>query len=311
MEKGIHYIENVFEYNDLLGVETLHPLVSVIDLSKAHPMKHVRHIFGFYAIFLKEVKCGDLLYGRQHYDYQEGTLVCLAPGQVIGIEDNGEVYQPKGWALVFHPDLVRGTSLGRNIREYSFFSYEVNEALHLSEREREMVVGCFLKIRQELEHAIDRHSKRLIAINIEMLLDYCLRFYERQFITRSNVNHDILARFERLLDDYFAGDRAQREGLPSVKWCAGELCLSPNYFGDLIKKETGKSAQEYIQLKLIATAKNGFWHPTRRSDRSPTNSASNIRSTLPVCSRKSQALPPTNTGRRNIRRRSRLHSIEK
>ena len=151
MEKGIHYIENVFEYNDLLGVETLHPLVSVIDLSKAHPMKHVRHIFGFYAIFLKEVKCGDLLYGRQHYDYQEGTLVCLAPGQVIGIEDNGEVYQPKGWALVFHPDLVRGTSLGRNIREYSFFSYEVNEALHLSEREREMVVGCFLKIRQELE----------------------------------------------------------------------------------------------------------------------------------------------------------------
>lgn len=107
MEKGIHYIENVFEYNDLLGVETLHPLVSVIDLSKAHPMKHVRHIFGFYAIFLKEVKCGDLLYGRQRYDYQEGTLVCLAPGQVIGIEDNGEVYQPKGWALVFHPDLIR------------------------------------------------------------------------------------------------------------------------------------------------------------------------------------------------------------
>lgn len=263
MEKGIHYIENVFEYNDLLGVETLHPLVSVIDLSKAHPMKHVRHIFGFYAIFLKEVKCGDLLYGRQHYDYQEGTLVCLAPGQVIGIEDNGEVYQPKGWALVFHPDLVRGTSLGRNIREYSFFSYEVNEALHLSEREREMVVGCFLKIRQELEHAIDRHSKRLIAINIEMLLDYCLRFYERQFITRSNVNHDILARFERLLDDYFAGDRAQREGLPSVKWCAGELCLSPNYFGDLIKKETGKSAQEYIQLKLIATAKERILAPNK------------------------------------------------
>ena len=261
--KGNPLYRNVFEYNDLLGVETLHPLVSVIDLSKAHPMKHVRHIFGFYAIFLKEVKCGDLLYGRQRYDYQEGTLVCLAPGQVIGIEDNGEVYQPKGWALVFHPDLIRGTSLGRNIREYSFFSYEVNEALHLSEREREMVVGCFLKIRQELEHAIDRHSKRLIAINIEMLLDYCLRFYERQFITRSNVNHDILARFERLLDDYFAGDRAQREGLPSVKWCAGELCLSPNYFGDLIKKETGKSAQEYIQLKLIATAKERILAPNK------------------------------------------------
>ena len=263
MEKGIHYIENVFEYNDLLGVETLHPLVSVIDLSKAHPMKHVRHIFGFYAIFLKEVKCGDLLYGRQRYDYQEGTLVCLAPGQVIGIEDNGEVYQPKGWALVFHPDLIRGTSLGRNIREYSFFSYEVNEALHLSEREREMVVGCFLKIRQELEHAIDRHSKRLIAINIEMLLDYCLRFYERQFTTRSDVNKDALSGFERLLNDYFRDDAPQRDGVPSVRWCAEQLHLSANYFGDLVKKETGKSAQEYIQLKMIDAAKEGLLDPNK------------------------------------------------
>ena len=255
MEKGIHYIENVFEYNDLLGVETLHPLVSVIDLSKAHPMKHVRHIFGFYAIFLKEVKCGDLLYGRQHYDYQEGTLVCLAPGQVIGIEDNGEVYQPKGWALVFHPDLVRGTSLGRNIREYSFFSYEVNEALHLSEREREMVVGCFLKIRQELEHAIDRHSKRLIAINIEMLLDYCLRFYERQFITRENKNKTVLEELENLLDDYIASGRLQGALLPTSEYCATGLGLSVPYFNDLLKFETGKTLDEYFQLRRLETAK--------------------------------------------------------
>ena len=255
MEKGIHYIENVFEYNDLLGVETLHPLVSVIDLSKAHPMKHVRHIFGFYAIFLKEVKCGDLLYGRQHYDYQEGTWVCLAPGQVIGIEDNGEVYQPKGWALVFHPDLVRGTSLGRNIREYSFFSYEVNEALHLSEREREMVVGCFLKIRQELEHAIDRHSKRLIAINIEMLLDYCLRFYERQFITRENKNKTVLEELETLLDDYIASGRLQGALLPTSEYCATGLGLSVPYFNDLLKFETGKTLDEYLQLRRLETAK--------------------------------------------------------
>ena len=255
MEKGIHYIENVFEYNDLLGVETLHPLVSVIDLSKAHPMKHVRHIFGFYAIFLKEVKCGDLLYGRQRYDYQEGTLVCLAPGQVIGIEDNGEVYQPKGWALVFHPDLIRGTSLGRNIREYSFFSYEVNEALHLSEREREMVVGCFLKIRQELEHAIDRHSKRLIAINIEMLLDYCLRFYERQFITRENKNKTVLEELETLLDDYIASGRLQGALLPTSEYCATGLGLSVPYFNDLLKFETGKTLDEYFQLRRLETAK--------------------------------------------------------
>lgn len=261
MENKLLNVETVAQYNEMLGVETLHPLVSVIDMSKAKRMRHVRHTFSLYAIFLKEVKCGNLIYGRQYYDYQEGTLVCLAPGQVIGVEDNGEVFQPKGWALVFHPDLIRGTSLGQHIREYSFFSYEVNEALHLSERERLMVIDSYHKIRHELEHAIDRHSKRLISINIEMLLDYCLRFYERQFITRSNVNRDVLTRFESLLDDYFAGDRTQREGLPTVKHCAGELCLSSNYFGDLVKKETGKTAQEYIQFKLIDLAKERVLDP--------------------------------------------------
>ena len=263
MEKKIRNIETVSEYNDMLGVETLHPLVSVIDLSQARMLRHARQTFSFYAIFLKEVKCGELLYGRNRYDYQEGTLVCLAPGQVIGVEDNGEVYQPKGWALVFHPDLVRGTTLGQHMREYSFFSYEVNEALHLSERERQLVIDSMQKIRHELEHAIDRHSKRLIAIQIETLLDYCLRFYERQFITRTNVNHDVLTRFERLLDNYFNDGQAQRDGIPTVKYCAGELCLSPNYFGDLVKKETGKTAQEYIQLKLIAVAKDRILDPEK------------------------------------------------
>ena len=217
MDSKILHIENVCDYNAQLGVETLHPLVSVVDMAQAHPIRHTRQTFGFYAIFLKEVMCGDMIYGRQYYDYQEGTLVCLAPGQVIGFEDNGEVFQPKGWALVFHPDLIRGTALGQHIREYSYFSYEVNEALHLSERERELVIDCMQKIRHELEHAIDRHSKRLITINIEVLLDYCLRFYERQFITRSHVHRDIVSRFEHLLDDYFADGRAQQEGLPTVK----------------------------------------------------------------------------------------------
>ena len=263
MEKRIRNIETVFEYNDSLGIETLHPQVSVIDLSKAKPIRHARQTFSFYAIFLKEVKCGELLYGRNRYDYQEGTLVCLAPGQVIGIEDNGETYQPKGWALVFHPDLIRVTTLGQHMKEYTFFSYEVNEALHLSERERQLVIDCMQKIRLELEHAIDRHSRRLVAIQIEVLLDYCLRFYERQFITRTTVNHDVLTRFERLLDDYFNDDRAQREGVPTVKYCAGELCLSPNYFGDLVKKETGKTAQEYIQLKLIDVAKDRILDPAK------------------------------------------------
>ena len=261
--KTIININTVSDYNNLFGLETEHPLVSVIDLSKAKPIRHARQTFSFYAIFLKEVKCGELLYGRNRYDYQEGTLVCLAPGQVIGVEDNGETYQPKGWALVFHPDLIRGTTLGQHMKEYTFFSYEVNEALHLSERERQLVIDCMQKIRLELEHAIDRHSRRLVAIQIEVLLDYCLRFYERQFITRTTVNHDVLTRFERLLDDYFNDDRAQREGVPTVKYCAGELCLSPNYFGDLVKKETGKTAQEYIQLKLIDVAKDRILDPAK------------------------------------------------
>ncbi|MCM1312023.1 MAG: AraC family transcriptional regulator [Bacteroides sp.] len=255
MESKIRNIETIAEYNSLLGMETLHPLVSVINLANAQKIRHQRHTFGFYTIFLKEAKCGDIIYGRKYYDYQEGTVVCLAPGQVIGIEDNGETIQPRGWALCFHPDIIRGTSLGSHIKEYSFFSYEVNEALHLSQKEREIFTDCLQKIHHELEHNIDRLSRKLIATNIELLLDYCLRFYERQFITRETVNRDILVRFESLLDTYFDEGKAKTEGLPSVKWCAGELCLSSNYFGDLIKKETGKTAHEHIQLKLINIAK--------------------------------------------------------
>lgn len=261
MEKGLLNIESVAEYNQLLGVETLHPLVSVIDLSKAHQMRHHRHTFGFYAVFLKEVKCGDLIYGRQRYDYQEGTVVCLAPGQVIGVEDNGEMYQPRGWALCFHPDLIRGTSLGSHIKEYTYFSYEVNEALHLSLKERGIFTDCLDKIAHELQHGIDRLSRRLIATNIELLLDYCLRFYERQFITREYINRDLLTRFETLLDNYFESGRARLGGLPTVKWCASELCLSSNYFGDLMKKETGRTPQEHIHHKLISIAKERMLNP--------------------------------------------------
>lgn len=260
---NIQHIETVDEYNKLLGLPTLHPLVTVIDFSKAKCLRHQRVTHGFYAIFLKEVKCGDLIYGRQRYDYQEGTVVCLAPGQIIGFEDNGEVYQPKGWALCFHPDLIHGTSLGRHIKEYTFFSYEVNEALHLSENEKKVFVDCLDKIKQEIEHSVDRMSKRLISTNIELLLDYCLRYYERQFITRENVNHDILTRFENILDNYFTGDNAMKNGLPTVKYCASELCLSPNYFGDLIKKETGRTAQEYVQQKIISLSKERILDTTK------------------------------------------------
>lgn len=254
-------IETISQYNEMLGIETLNPLVSVIDLSTAKPMRHMRHTFSFYVVFLKDEKNCKLIYGRQRYDYQKGSVICLAPGQVIGIEDTGEVFQPKGWALCFDPELIRGTSLGRNMFEYSFFSYDVNEALHLSESERRLFVDCLEKIKMELENKTDRLSKRLIATNIGLLLDYCLRFYERQFVTREPVNRNILVRFETLLEEYFSGGKAVNNGLPSVKYCASELCLSAGYFGDLIKKETGISAQTYIQNKVINIAKERILNP--------------------------------------------------
>ena len=247
--------ETINEYNLFNNNETLHPLVSVVDLSKANPRTGSPMYFGFYTIFLKDVKCGDLVYGRHTYDYQEGTLVFIAPGQIAGIKSTGDVYQPKGYALVFHADLIHGTSLGKHIQDYSFFGYQSNEALHLSERERKIVLDCFSKIDYELAHAIDKHSKRLIVSNIELFLNYCVRFYDRQFITRDNVHKGILERFENLLNEYYQSDKPQTIGLPSVAWCANELNLSAGYFGDLIKKETGKTAQEYIQAKVIDVAK--------------------------------------------------------
>jgi len=255
--------ETINEYNVFNNNETLHPLVSVVDLSKAAPRSGSRMYFGFYTIFLKDVKCGDVVYGRHTYDYQEGTLVFLAPGQVAGVNSNGEIYQPKGYALIFHPDLIHGTSLGRRIHDYTFFGYQSNEALHLSERERKIILDCFSKIQYELEHAIDKHSKRLIVSNIELFLDYCIRFYDRQFITRDNPHKSILERFENLLNEYFKSDKPQATGLPSVAYCAGELNLSANYFGDLIKKETGKTAQEYIQSKIIDVAKEKIFDQTK------------------------------------------------
>jgi AraC family transcriptional activator of pobA len=254
MEKVL-MIESVGKFSAMNNNETLHPLVNIVDLSKADERQNRKSNYGFYAIFLKEVKCGDLHYGCNYYDYEEGTLVFVGPRQVIGVENNGELYQPKGQALVFHPDLIKGTSLGRHIADYNFFSYEVHEALHLSESERKLIFDCYNKIRHELEGNIDKHSKTLIVSNIELLLNYCIRFYDRQFITRENVNKGILQKFEELLNTYFSSEKPKEIGLPSVSYCADQLNLSANYFGDLIKKETGKSAQEYIQLKVMDLAK--------------------------------------------------------
>lgn len=248
-------LDAVDQYNKLFGLETLHPLVSIVDLSKATLFpSHFRMTYGLYALFLKDAKCGDIRYGRQMYDYQEGTVVCFAPGQVVSVEML-EGIKPSGRGILFHPDLIRGTSLSKEIHQYSFFSYQSSEALHLSEQEKEIILDCLEKIELELEHSIDKHSKLLISRNIQLLLDYCMRFYERQFTTRSQANKDVLVRFEQFLDEYFQSEQPQKTGLPTVKYFADKICLSSNYFGDLIKKETGKTAQEFIQNKIIDLSK--------------------------------------------------------
>lgn len=259
--KDIGSINSVTEYNNAIGQETLHPLVSIIDFSKIEPFYFFRKQMGIYAIFLKEAKCGNLTYGCNNYDYEEGTLLFIAPGQVLGIENNETKQKGVGHALIFHPDLIHGTHLGKHIQEYTFFSYQVNEALHLSSREREIINDVFKKIQYELEHGIDNLSKTLIVSYIELFLNYSKRFYERQFITRSHINKDILARFENVINQYFSSMQMVESGLPTVNYLADQLFISPNYLGDLLKKETGKSAQEHIQLKLTEIAKEKILEP--------------------------------------------------
>ena len=249
-------LKTIDDYNRFHGLETQHPLVSLADFSKMEKCPHHRMRLGFYAILLKEEIYGTLTYGRNKYDYEAGTLVFIAPGQVIGIDDGGYTPHPQGYGLFFHPDLTRGTSLAHKMKDYTFFSYEVNEALHMSERERQTVFNCFGEIEEELRHDIDKHSRSIIVSNIEVLLNNCLRFYDRQFATRSVINSDVLTRFRTLLNDYFNSDRPEEQGLPSVAWCADQLHFSANYFGDMVKMQTGKSAIECIHQAVIDKVKD-------------------------------------------------------
>jgi AraC family transcriptional regulator, transcriptional activator of pobA len=257
-------IKTVAEYNKLVGVKTLHPLVNVVDFSTLKTQKKSvvsgTFTFGFYTISIKYGNNCEIKYGRNNYDYQDGTLVFMAPGQVMTVESKEE-FKPEGFALVFHPDLIKGTSLGQHIKSYSFFSYDVHEALHLSEKELDVVLECFKKIEFELQQSVDKHSKHLIVSNIELFLSYCVRFYDRQFITRDNINSDILTKFESLLNSYFESENPQKNGIPTVAYFADQLHLSANYFGDLIKKETGKTALEYIQKAILDAAKEKIFVP--------------------------------------------------
>ncbi len=253
--------DTIEKYNRYFGFETRHPLVSIVHFDESvHQPTHCMH-FGFYALFLKKTTGCKINYGKTNYDFDDETVVSFAPGQTVGIHRLDDGPAPEAIGLLFHPDFLYRTPLAQKMGQYSFFSYASNEALHLSAEEREILQDYMAKIQRELQHPIDRFSKALIISNIEVMLNYCLRFYERQFVTREELNNDAIVRFESLLDDYLQSGMAVSEGIPTVKYFADKICLSPNYFGDLVKSETGKTAQEYIQLKMIIHAKNALLDP--------------------------------------------------
>ncbi len=253
-------VESISELQGRYGAgKPKHPLITVIDLSQNkinRPRDVVFYRLGFYTIYCKKFK-GMLKYGRSYYDFNEGSLMFTAPGQVISSSPG--LHIEEGWGLFFHPDLINTSALGRKINDYSFFHYEANEALHVSEEEKNLLTACVENIRREYAQNIDKHTQSLILSNIELLLNYCSRFYDRQFYTREKVNSDIVQQFEKLLKDYFARETLINSGLPNVGYFASRMNLSPNYLSDLLHKFTGKSTQEHIHLQLVDKAKSMLW----------------------------------------------------
>lgn len=257
--KEIINVKSISDINNFVRHKTKHPLVTVIDFIKMDEMMEegVRISCDFYSIMFKNYCVNNMRYGRQSYDFQEGSLVCIAPKQVVTMDSEIEKREDMmGWGLFFHPDLFRGTSLAAKMKEYTFFSYETAEALHLSDKEKETLFDCVRKIETELQENIDSHSQTLIVSNIELLLNYCQRYYGRQFITRKSSNRNVVAQVEQALQEYFNSDELKQNGLPSVSYLAGIVNLSPNYLSDLLKKETGMNAKDHIHHYLIETAKN-------------------------------------------------------
>ena len=259
--KEFKNIHSIAEGHILLNLgKPKHPLISVINNSEVcfpTNLSNFRFVFDFYMITLKSSLQGSLHYGRNSYDYEDGTVLFTAPGQVItsGDIENKNVPENDGWTLVFHPDLIRKSSLGQVIDQYHFFSYNVMEGLHVSETERKTITDIVEKIRQEYSQNIDRHTQKLIISNIHLLLDYCTRYFDRQFYTRTNLNKDIVSRFEHLIKDYFNSPKNSELGIPKVEYFGRELNLSSHYLSDLLKKETGKNTLEQIHYYLIEKAK--------------------------------------------------------
>lgn len=251
-------VRNVGDYSRYVGTESRHPLVCVIDYAEISPVPHSLNNYSVYGIFFHDEADIALEYGRGKYDYKKGTVICVAPGQIGGKEDNGERIELTGWALLFHPDLLHGTHLEKAIKEFSFFDYRVNEALHMTEEEHDLFVSLMRQIRDEINRKQDALQDAIIVEYIALVLNFCRRFYNRQFMTRKLENSDTLVKFESLLRDYFEENRQLSLGLPTVQYCADQLCMSSNYFGDLVKKATGDTASNYIRQYIVQQAKNGL-----------------------------------------------------
>lgn len=249
-------VDSVHDYNTFVGQSDQHPLVSVIDYSEVSPILYTKSRFTLYALFLLEDHLETLEYGQSNYDYKEGTLVCVSPGQTGGSDYTGERFDRRGWALLFHPDLLQGHPLAYSIKEYSFFEYRTNEALHMTGNEYCIYISLLKQLRRTLEQTDNTFRDTITLSYIELILKFCRRFYDRQFTTRQLGNSELLSRFEKLIKNYLNSDRIATEGLPTVAYFANQLCLSANYFGDLVKKQTGRTATEYIRQAVISLIKN-------------------------------------------------------
>ena len=252
-------LESITQVHDFLGIpKPLHPLVSVIPIDGRMlnaDFGNLTFVLDLFQISLKSGFSGQLLYGRNTYDFEEGTMAFMKPGQTMKIEGAAPSEGEHGWTLLIHPDFLRKSSLGATMDKHSFFSYQSNEALHVSEEEKNTITDLVHKIKKEYSGNLDRHSQGVILSTIELLLSYCTRFYDRQFFTRTNLNQDHATRFEDMLKAYFERDQHLAQGLPTVKGCGQELGMSGAYLSDLLKQETGLSAQEHIHRHVIDKAK--------------------------------------------------------
>lgn len=260
MSEFLH-LQTISELFKLFGLDSTiqHPLVAVVDFSKAknHVSDDIKISADFYSIMFKNYSKNNIKYGRKIIDFQDGSLICMAPNQVIEMDMDDETPgNIMGWGFFFHPDLIRATSLSDKMRQYNFFSYEISESLHLSQKEIEILLAVISKIETELQENIDKHSQHIIVSAIELLLNYCTRFYGRQFITRQVSNNEVAIQINKILSNYFNQNEINERGLPTVKYLAEKVHLSPSYLSDLLKKETGKNAQEHIHFYLIEEAKN-------------------------------------------------------